>query len=239
MANSSLVPSACIFPFLAEADFPAKGGHVPGRFCQKIDLLGGASCCLPCPETDWVYGDRLNTAVEATNWVAVVGLLGCAFLLGSYAVLPVGRTHRYYLSTCVTFATALMMLAFVVPLGSRPDKCFDAITPHDMKSDTTCAASGFFLLYGGFTALMWVFLRALDLYLQICWQVTTGRKFVILAHVLGWGLSAAIVTGTMVISGMSYRLGTTCVPNHQGAVKNFWAPAFVVAGITALLQFST
>ena len=31
---------------------------VAGRFCGPMpSLAGNTSCCLPCPQTNWVYGD--------------------------------------------------------------------------------------------------------------------------------------------------------------------------------------
>ena len=43
----------------------------------------------------------------------------------------------------------------MIPLGSKPDQCHDAITPNDMHSDLSCAFSGSLLAFGGFAAVMW------------------------------------------------------------------------------------
>jgi hypothetical protein len=66
-------------------------------------------------------------------------------------------------------------LGFVIPLGAKPEQCANAITPNGMESSTTCALSGAFLLAGGWCGIMWVFMRALALHLQICWQVVIGK----------------------------------------------------------------
>ena len=46
-------------------------------------------------------------------------------------------------------------MAFIVPLGSKPNECHDSITPNDIHSDLSCAFSGSFVTYGGFGAVMW------------------------------------------------------------------------------------
>jgi hypothetical protein len=79
---------------------------VDGRFCKQITPQ--LKCCLPCPLTDWVYPDNFDMMAEVANWVCVVGTICCLFLLLSYAVLPVDKTHRHYLSICTTSAVVLM-----------------------------------------------------------------------------------------------------------------------------------
>jgi len=68
----------------------------------------GVTCCLPCPLTDWVYPDSFNTLGVAAEWIAVAGAACCVFLLLSWLVLPVEKTHRHYLSICLTIAVMLM-----------------------------------------------------------------------------------------------------------------------------------
>ena len=268
---SALTISLCPPPFLEEAKFPLRGGResrrsppstlltvcaeLDNRFCAALPITGNVRCCLPCPITDYAFGPGLNTAVTATNWLAVVGLIGVTFLLASYYILPVDKTHRYFLSTSVTFAVAIMQMAFVLPLLTKPDQCFDKITPKDLSTDAKCVLSGTSLLFGGFASLMWgapaslpsllrpltlpVFLRALYIHLQICWQITTGKKFHIMAQVLGWGLPAIITLQALLVSGMSYRLGTTCMPNHHATTLDYWTPCLIVAGVTMAMQFTT
>lgn len=52
--------------------------------------------------------------VHATTYVNVVGIGCCAFLLLSFAVLPVEYTRRHYLSVCLTFAILLMQVCIHV-----------------------------------------------------------------------------------------------------------------------------
>src|SRR6266487_5365666 len=53
-----------------------------------------------------------------------------------------------------------LQLSFIVPLGSRPKECFDEITPHDMRSDLSCASSGALIIFGGWSAVIWSMLPA-------------------------------------------------------------------------------
>lgn len=44
----------------------------------------------------------------AANWVSVASTICCVFLLISWAVLPVDKTYRHYLSICLTFGVMFM-----------------------------------------------------------------------------------------------------------------------------------
>ncbi|KAI0848865.1 hypothetical protein F5Y00DRAFT_75769 [Daldinia vernicosa] len=124
MANDSIAAlrGGCPAPFFNELMFPADGGRksridlitecvsnrsidVDGRICAPFATL---SCCVPCPMTDWAYPDNFTTATTAANWVNVVGMVCCAFLLISWIVLPVDKTHRHYLSISLACAVVLM-----------------------------------------------------------------------------------------------------------------------------------
>lgn len=144
--------------------------------CQPIAEGSPVSCCLPCPSTDWLYPDTFGHVNTAADWLNVAGLVSCAFLLLSFALLPVEKTHRHYLSICLVLAVILMQLGFIVPLAAKPDECHDIITPNGMESSLVCAFSGAFIVGGGWGGVMWVFLRALALHLQICWQVVMGKS---------------------------------------------------------------
>ncbi|PKS07931.1 hypothetical protein jhhlp_006541 [Lomentospora prolificans] len=228
---------ACIAPFFDAAKFPDNGGFVEGRMCQPLSK--DLTCCLPCPVTDWVYPDSFNTLTTVANWLSVVGALCCLFLLLSYAFLPVDKTHRHYLSISIASAVCLMNLGFIIPLAAEPDQCFNQITPHDMETSTVCAASATALLFGGFAAVMWVFLRSVSLHLQICWQQNVGRMFMIFSHATGWLIPVVVVILALVFSGVSFRFGATCHINHKNSLADFWIPLLLFAGVTVLIQFAT
>lgn len=84
---------------------PALLPVVDGRLCQN---LGQVTCCLPCPMTDWVYPDSFESLGLAAEWVAVAGTVCCVLLMLSWIFLPVDKTHRHYLSVCLTSAVVLM-----------------------------------------------------------------------------------------------------------------------------------
>ncbi|KAL2375335.1 hypothetical protein RJZ57_000171 [Blastomyces gilchristii] len=56
-----------------------------------------------------------------------------------------------------------LTLSFIVPLIAKPDECFNAITPNDMKSDLACAFSGSFIIFGGWAVIVWTVGLALGL----------------------------------------------------------------------------
>ncbi len=130
-------------------------------------------------------------------------------------------------------------MGFIIPLGAKPTQCYNAITPNDMNSSKTCALSGAFLLAGGWCAIMWIFLRAVALHLQICWQVVIGKTFMWGAIASGWGIPGIAVTVALVFSGVSFRFGDTCHINHKNSLADFWIPLLLFAGITVIIQFAT
>ncbi|CAK7207985.1 hypothetical protein SEUCBS139899_010819 [Sporothrix eucalyptigena] len=205
---------SCIAPFLPANDYNNSKGY-------------------------WVYPDSFVTLGLATDWIAVASTFCCLILLVSWIFLPVDKTHRHYLSICLTTGVTLMNLGFIVPLAGRPDQCADAITPNGMQSSSVCAASGTLLILGGWVAVMWVFLRSLSLHLQICWQVVVGRSFMWISHATGWGIPILGTVLAIVFSGVSFRFGTTCHINHNNSLADLWIPLLVFAGLTIVIQLVT
>lgn len=189
--------------------------------------------------TDWTYSSAFNTVGIVAEWVAVVSLISCLFLLISWAVLPIDKTHRHYLSICVTIAVSFINLGFVIPLAGNPDQCYDKITPNDMQTSSVCGASGTFIVLGGWAGVLWVFLRSLSLHLQICWQVVVGRSFMWFAQVTGWGIPAVGIVLALTLSGVSFRFGNTCHINHHNSLADLWIPLLIFAGLTIIIQFAT
>lgn len=210
---------------------------VDGRLCQKI--ADGMQCCLPCPLSDWVYPDSFRTIGAVANWIATVSALCCLYLLLSWAFLPVDKTNRHYLSICLTAGVFLMNMGFVVPLAAQPDQCYDPITPHGMATSSVCGASGALLILGGWSGVMWAFLRSLSLHLQICWQLTVGRPFMYFAQAAGWGVPLIAIILALVFSGVSFRFGTICHINHDNSLADLWVPLLIFAAITVITTFAT
>jgi len=170
---------------------------------------------------------------------SVVGLAICVFLLVTWAVLPPEKTRRHYLSTCLVIGIFLIALAFVIPLAVKPPQCYNDITPNDMFTNLTCAFSGAFLIAGGLTVAVWIFIRALSMHLQICWDVIPGEKFFYASLGLGWGVAAVLFTLTMVFTGVSFRFGDACHVNSLNSLKDFWGPLLGIASLAGLAQLMT
>ncbi|RDW84990.1 hypothetical protein BP6252_02580 [Coleophoma cylindrospora] len=234
--TTSPFQGACAAPFLEQDLFPETGGFIPGRLCST---LMGPSCCLPCPQTDWTYPNNFSTITASAQWINVGAMCCSVFLLLSFSFLPVEKTHRHYLSVCLVIATLFMQLGFIIPLGASPEQCFNEITPNDQYTSMTCAFSGAFLLAGGWAGVMWVFLRAVALHLQICWQIVIGKTFMWGALAAGWGIPAIGLTIALTLSGVSFRFGDTCHINHSKSLPGFWIPLLVFAAFTVIIQFGT
>jgi 7 transmembrane receptor (Secretin family) len=108
-----------------------------------------------------------------------------------------------------------------------------------MATSSVCAASGTFLILGGWGGVLWVFLRALSLHLQICWQVVVGRNFMWFSQAFGWGIPGIGIILVLVFSGVSFRFGNTCHINHQNSLADLWVPLLVFSGLTIIIQFAT
>ncbi|KAF4992594.1 hypothetical protein FGRMN_7079 [Fusarium graminum] len=236
MANLTSSVNLCPPPFYDSSLFPFDGGFIEGRLCQTV---GSLQCCLPCPMTEWVYPDRFDTLTAVANWVSVLSQICCVFLLLSWAFLPVEKTNRHYLSISLTVAILLMNMGFVIPLAAQPEQCFNKITPHSMHTSKVCGASGTFLLFGGWAGVMWTFLRAVSLHLQICWQVLVGKNFMVFSQAAGWGVPILGIILALVFSGVSFRFGKTCHINHENSLADFWIPLLLFAGLTVILTFAT
>ncbi|PVI08184.1 hypothetical protein DM02DRAFT_690679 [Periconia macrospinosa] len=233
---SSSLRGLCAAPFFDVTKF-GNEGFVEGRFCLAIQP--GLSCCLPCPATDYLYPADFKTWYRAAEILNLVGLVLLCFLLLCFIVLPPEKSRRHYLSNCLIVAAIMIALAFVIPLGTKPQQCHDEITPNDMYSNLTCAFSGAFLIAGGMSMAVWIFIRALSMHLQICWDILPGKKFFYSAQIFGWAIAAGFFTATITVTGVSYRFGDLCHVNYQDAIKDFWGPLLVIAGSATVIQLTT
>lgn len=108
-----------------------------------------------------------------------------------------------------------------------------------MFSNLTCAFSGAFLIAGGLSMGVWIFIRALSMHLQICWDYMPGKMFFYLAQGLGWSVAAAFFTATITVTGVSFRFGDVCHVNSADSMKDFWGPLLAIAGAATVIQLST
>ena len=70
-------------------------------------------------------------------------------------MLPEEKSHRHYLSIGLTVSLMVLSVAFIIPLGTKPDQCFDEITPDNMRSDMSCAWTGALFAVGFMGAVVW------------------------------------------------------------------------------------
>ncbi|EPS34217.1 hypothetical protein POX_a00810 [Penicillium oxalicum] len=233
----------CPGPFYQENLFPSEGGFIGGRYCSPFPVPGAngttVNCCLPCPFADLRYANDTAKRVEIGSWISVAMLPLCIFLLISYAVLPVKWTNRHYLSICFTLGICCMEIAFIIPLGAKPDQCFNAITPNDMYSDLSCAFSGSLLLFGGWLVVMWSFIRTVAFHLQVCWELVLGPKFMWLAFLTGFGIPAVGLTVMLILTGVSFRFGRMCHINTEHGSQDYWYPLIAFTAAALVLQFFT
>jgi len=160
-------------------------------------------------------------------------------MLVSYVVLPAQQTRSHYLSVCLIVSVMFICIGFTIPLAAQPDQCYNEITPYDMYSSDVCAWNGAFILAGGLCATMWVFIRALSMNLQICWDIVPGKKFFYMSQAAGWGVPAVIFTASMTVTGVSYGFGNACLLSREDSMQDFWGPMLGIASAAGLLQLTT
>ncbi|KAF2657961.1 hypothetical protein K491DRAFT_565293, partial [Lophiostoma macrostomum CBS 122681] len=236
-ANTTTV--RCTPPLLDEALFSKTGGYQPGRYCGLGSFEDGTTCCFPCPIQDYLYPPEWKQQLRVPNYLSILSVILCCFLLLSFAVLPASHTHRHYLSVGLLFPVLFISLSFVIPVAVDPHMCYDEITPNDMRSSHSCAWTGALVALGGLGCAIWVFLRSLWLHIRIFWDRDLGRKFKWGSIIVGTVVPLIFLIALLAATGFSFRMGQTCLPNHENAIVTFWAwlVSFAIAGF--LLQVVT
>ena len=202
-------------------------------------MPGSPTCCLPCPVANWVYSDSFSTYATVAQWLNVIGLILLVFMLISYVVLPATHTRSHYLSICLIISVMFICISFTIPLAGQPEQCYDEITPNDMYTSDSCAWNGAFVIAGGLSAALWIFIRALSMNLQICFDIVPGKKFFYASQALGWGIPAVLFTVSLTLTGVSFRFGNACLLNHQYSMADFWGPLLGFTGAAGIVQLAT
>ncbi|KAI7528764.1 hypothetical protein KC331_g15577 [Hortaea werneckii] len=229
--------TSCPKPFLDLNDYPYKAGFERGRFCGAFrpDL----TCCLPCPLEYWSYSDEFSQNVDSAHWVNLPAMVCQIFLLLTFVVLPPEKSHRHYLSVGLCLALILLELGFIVPLAAKPEMCADSITPQDLHSDLSCGWSGALLELGAMAGVIWILLRSLWTHLRVCYDIKHTQIYVWASHIIGWGVPGIFLAISLPVTGVSYRLGTTCIPNQQQSFVTWFGWLIAFGCLAALLQFGT
>lgn len=168
----------------------------------------------------------------------VAGFVLCGFLLLSYLVLPAAATRRSFLNIALLAGIMIMELGFIVPLGQKPEQCFDPVTPNDMSSSNSCAATGGLVVFGGMLTVCWIVVRSVFMHLQICWDIVPGRVAIIAANIAAWSVTIALTAAVLAKVGVSYRFGGYCHVN-VGSTSTYWGWMIGFGGIALLLQVAT
>ncbi|BDD59200.1 hypothetical protein MAP00_004426 [Monascus purpureus] len=163
----------------------------------------------------------------------------CVFILVTYAVLPIKWTNRTWFGICAALSCCCIQVAFIIPLGTKPEECHNEITPNDMYSDVGCAFSGSLVAFGGCCLVVWAFIRTVAFHLQVCWEIRVGAILNCVAIICGLALIAADTAVMLRLTGVSYRFGQTCHINARGSSHDYWIPLIVVSTISLAIQLIT
>ncbi|CAI6340341.1 unnamed protein product [Periconia digitata] len=231
--------STCTPPLLDQSLFTGPAGYTQGRYCGLGSFEDGTTCCFPCPIQDWLYPPEWQQQLRVPNYLSILSVILCCFLLLSFAVLPPEVTHRHYLSVGLLFPVLFITLSFAIPVTTNPSMCHDKITPDDMHGSSSCAWTGSFVALGGLGCVVWVFLRSLWLHIRIFWDKDPGKRFKWGSIIFGTVVPLIFLTVILVVTGFSYRMGQTCLPNHESAIVTFWVWLVVFAILAFLLQLVT
>lgn len=102
-----------------------------------------------------MFSDKYNSQAPVANYVSIAAFVCNVLMLLTFAALPEAKSHRHYLSIGVTVSLLLLSLAFIIPLGTKPDICYNDITPNNMHTNMTCAWTGALLLAGAMGVVVW------------------------------------------------------------------------------------
>ncbi|KAI5291529.1 hypothetical protein KEM54_003950 [Ascosphaera aggregata] len=132
----------------------------------------------------------------------------------------------------------VMDIGFLFPLATRVDRCYDEVTPNDMTSDVSCAFSGSMVILGGWAIILWGLARTFLLHVQVCWNQDLVTNITTLTVMIAWFAPIVGLVSALVASGVSYRMGKTCLLNARNE-SSLWAPLLAVSCLALFLQIVT
>ncbi|KAK3635706.1 hypothetical protein LTR56_014582 [Elasticomyces elasticus] len=229
--------TSCPPPFIDATLFPPVGGDIGARFCAAPNpaLL----CCLPCPISDWVFSDTFKHQAPTANYVGILTFVLNILLLLTYIVLPEEKSHRHYLSVGLTVSLILLSIAFIIPISTKPDQCFNEITPDSMHSDLSCAWTGALFSVGFMGAVVWILLRSIWTALRIVFDFKRTDIFKWVSISLGVGLPLLFMAVVLPVAGVSYRLFNVCVPAGRLAFISWFVWLILFSGLSTIILILT
>ena len=84
-----------------------------------------------------------------------------------------------------------------------------------------------------------VLLRSLWTNMRVCWDIKHDSSYMWVAQAIGWGLPAVFLAISLPITGVSYRLGSTCIPNPSHEFVTWFGWLITFACLAAVIQFTT
>lgn len=274
MFKQEYMAPKCNAPFLPEANYPATGGgkrrtpayirvttdapiDIAARFCVTFEA-NGPSCCLPCPTSYWLFSDNFPWRVRIASYISIFSLVCNAFLLLTFIVLPQEKSHRHYLSIGLTSSFILIAIAFIIPLGTQPDLCYNAITPNNEKTQASCAGTGVLLELGAMGAVVWsksagwirvplwlltisstVLLRAIWTLLRITINLKRIELFKKISIGIGIALPILFLAISLPITSVSYSLGDICVPANPSSLWTWFLWVIIFSFVSWVIQVGT
>ena len=73
----------------------------------------------------------------------------------------------------------------------------------------------------------------------MCWDIKHTPVYLWLAQAVGWGVPALFLAISLPITGVSYRFGTTCIPNQRNAIVSWFGWLLAFSSLAAALQLAT
>lgn len=92
---------------------------------------------------------------QTASYISIIPLILNGWLLVTFFALPEEKSHRHYMSVGLTVSLVMISIAFIIPLGTKPDQCYNAITANDLQTDRSCAVTGVLIEAGAMGVVVW------------------------------------------------------------------------------------
>lgn len=216
---------------------------------ETAEVLNGGSCAVPCPV--YLYDKdvylRGNDILLGLSFISLVLL---SFQIATFLVFPHARKKIYNL--LFTIDLWIVSVAFFFTIAVKNSKnsygpfwesgCVDNAAPNNRG---WCLFQAICIFFGGFSAVCWWFLQALDLYLQIWWHAnrwSSQTKQIQKYAYFGWGygyplLMLIICAGLGKLGNGQNGVPYCFITDNNLSWIIFYAPIGVMSVTGLLLMF--